>query len=140
MYSAVTSYLRLSFTLEKHALIPPPQSELTIILNILVVSAISLVASRYSELLPGIKGRFGEDFQFYLDKQRTYKKLDPESNRHVKDSSSVVPPRPRRYFHYGVIFAIALRMQIFSQVSFQQQCSTPGIEVGSFPSVTPCAG
>lgn len=45
-----------------------------------------------------------------------------------KGPQTNLPKRPRRYFLPAVVAAVVLRLELFSLVSFDLQCATPGVE------------
>ncbi|KAL2259720.1 hypothetical protein VTK26DRAFT_6483 [Humicola hyalothermophila] len=105
---AVASFLWLTNNLEDHQIIEHPRLSSWLIL---LVAALSCYAASFGATwLPGANGRFDDG-------------LRPLKVAHVK-----LPKKPRRYFLPALVLCIVLRLEIFHRVTYDLQCSKPGIE------------
>ncbi|KAL2023620.1 hypothetical protein VTK56DRAFT_1777 [Thermocarpiscus australiensis] len=105
---AVASFLWLAYGLEGHQIIEQPR--LSCVLVLLIAALSSYAASFCAVWLPGANGRFDDE-------------LAP-----LKAARINVPRKPRNYSLPGLIICIILRLEMFHRVTFDLQCSKPGIE------------
>lgn len=94
-------------------------------LILLLAGSLCLFTSLFSKWLPGAQGRF--DGQ---QRGGRYSAL-PSAATGAKAAPAQIPPRPRRLSLPMLVVCIVIRLEIFHRVNYQQQCSTPGIEVSS---------
>lgn len=98
---------------------------LSVFLVFLLSGALCYGFSCLTKWLPGADGRFTA-----AQRQRQNASLlGTPGDEALKLSNAQLPKRPRRLSLPILILAIVLRLEIFHRVNYQQQCSTPGIEV-----------
>jgi hypothetical protein len=56
---------------------------------------------------------------------------DLGSTKSLSEAPTNLPKKPRRYFLPVLVGCIVLRLELFHRVSFDLQCSSPGVEVCS---------
>ncbi|KAK0657160.1 glycosyltransferase family 90 protein [Cercophora newfieldiana] len=105
---AVASFIWLARSIENHQLIEQPR--LSALLCLLISGVAAFVASFFSLWLPGANGRFDDDLGV------------------LRLSRVSLPRKPRRYFLPCLVVCIILRLEAFHRVSYDIQCSSPGIE------------
>ncbi|KAI1751872.1 hypothetical protein F4782DRAFT_503445 [Xylaria castorea] len=103
----LTSFIWLSYSLQRHTLISQPRLSSFLLLFISGLSAFAV--SLFSRWLPGADGRF-------------------DSDAVLKASSSSLPPRPRRFYVPCIIFLIILRLELSYGSLRDFQCSVVGVE------------
>ncbi|KAK4444092.1 glycosyltransferase [Podospora aff. communis PSN243] len=106
--SAVASFIWLARNLENHQLIEQPR--LSAVLCPLISGVAAFFISFFSVWLPGANGRFDDDLGV------------------LRASRASLPKKPRRYFLPAVVVCIILRLEAFHRVSYDLQCSSPGVE------------
>ncbi|TPX17961.1 uncharacterized protein E0L32_011962 [Thyridium curvatum] len=105
---AVSSFIWLSYSLEKHSL--DEKIRLSSFSILFVSSIITFGLSFFSGWLPGATGRFDDD-------------IGPLKVTHVNH-----PPRPRRYFLPALVACVVARVELFKWVEYDLQCSKPALE------------
>ncbi|GAB1310240.1 Glycosyltransferase family 90 protein [Madurella fahalii] len=111
---AVTSFLWLAYNLESHQIIEQPRISSVFILSIAAAS--SFAASFCAVWLPGPNGRFDDE-------------LGPlKGAGSGAGTRTNLPKKPRRFFFPTLVACIILRLELFHRVTFNLQCSKPGIE------------
>lgn len=129
--SAVASFLWLANSLEDHQIIEQPR--LSSLLVLLIASVSSYVVSFFAVWLPGANGRFGEHTTPPLLAWIAYLGTDPrvadDELGPLKLARANLPKKPRRYFLPLLVICIILRLEAFHRVTFDLQCSKPGVQV-----------
>ncbi|KAM7188735.1 glycosyltransferase [Naviculisporaceae sp. PSN 640] len=105
---AVSSFLRLFYSLQGHILADQPR--LSSLLLLLIASLSSFIASFIPQWIRRYKGKFEDDLQLRGDGH---------------DSHS---DKPHKRFLIILIVSIITRLELFHRVSEDLQCSAPGIE------------
>ncbi|KAK0631741.1 glycosyltransferase family 90 protein [Immersiella caudata] len=105
---AVASFIWITRNLENHQLIEQPR--LSAVLCLLISGIAAFFVSFFSLWLPGTNGRFDDDLGV------------------LRVSRATLPKKPRRYFLPVLVVCIILRLEAFHRVSYDLQCSSPGIE------------
>jgi hypothetical protein len=94
---------------------------------LLLSGGLCFAASNLARWWPGADGRFVSSQT--SDSNARLLRLHEQDKTIKLGSGSVIPSRPRRYSLPLIIICVVVRLEIFQRVNYQQQCSTPGIEV-----------
>ena len=102
--------------------LPSESPRLSSFLLFLLSGIICYGVSCFTKWLPGADGRFARH-------RREVSLLDGAADAALNGPNAHQPKRPRRLSLPVLVLCIVLRLEIFHRVNYQQQCSTPGLEV-----------
>lgn len=103
---------------------PSESPRLSSFLVFLLSGSICYGVSCFTKWLPGADGRFTASRRGH-----NAPLLDGAGKEFHNGQSPYLPKRPRRLSLPVLVLCIVLRLEIFHRVNYQQQCSTPGVEV-----------
>ncbi|KOS23411.1 Beta-1 [Escovopsis weberi] len=121
--STILSFIYISHSLGRHSLTERPR--LSSLLVLFFSGCICFAVSALAALAPAADGRFSK---LAVQGQDETAPSADHDGYFPQGSRAHLPGRPRKWSLPALIVLMAVRLEIFHRVNYQQQCSTPGIE------------